>query len=120
MSAFQFQLTIGTRPSAAIQTGVLASLQLVTIREDALPVGKEAILRAGGKLEVKTTGKKGEGSFPEDRIKIPEGVNPDNLKDYTLYDMLGFTPEWADSADAEAIKKAYHKAVLMYHPDKAQ
>ena len=120
MSAFQFQLTIGPRPSPTIQTGVLASLQLVATRCDALPVGREAILRAGGKFEEKSSSKKGEGSFPEDRIKIPEGVTPENLKDYTLYDMLGFTPEWADSADAEAIKKAYHKAVLMYHPDKAQ
>jgi len=33
---------------------------------------------------------------------------------------LGFSAEWADSCDVEAIKKAYHKAVLMYHPDKAQ
>ncbi|KAJ1432442.1 hypothetical protein B484DRAFT_447847 [Ochromonadaceae sp. CCMP2298] len=34
--------------------------------------------------------------------------------------MLGFSGEWGAAADSEVIKKAYHKAVLMYHPDKAQ
>lgn len=74
----------------------------------------------GGKdqdvVEKKTAG----SEFPEDKIIIPVGVTPENLSKYTLYDMLGFAGEWGAAADVEAIRKAYHKAVLMYHPDKAQ
>lgn len=40
-----------------------------------------------------------------------------NIANYSLYEVLGLG-EWGSSADVEAIKKAYHKAVLMYHPDK--
>lgn len=115
-----FKLVLGPPPASVTQTTVLASLNLVSERVDALPFGREAIRRAGGKVEDKSTSKKAASAFPEHLINIPEGINPSNLANYTYYDVLGFTPEWADSADHEAIKRAYHKAVLMYHPDKAQ
>lgn len=54
------------------------------------------------------------------RIVIPVGITPQNLHQYNLYDILGFGSELGDTADTEVIKKAYHKAVLLYHPDKAQ
>ncbi len=47
------------------------------------------------------------------------GVTPNNLEKFTLYDILGLG-NWADCADLEVIKRAYHKAVLIYHPDKIQ
>lgn len=53
-------------------------------------------------------------------FSIPDGVTPQTLKNYTLYDLLGFGGELGASADTEVIKKAYHRAVLKYHPDKAQ
>lgn len=46
-------------------------------------------------------------------------MNPNNIEKYTLYDVLGLG-NWADCADLDVIKKAYHKAVLLYHPDKQQ
>jgi hypothetical protein len=117
-----FQLVLGPPPASVTETKVLllAPLNLVTERTDACPFGREAIRRAGGKVNGAASGKKGAGGFPDHLINIPDGINPDNLKDFTFYDILGFTPEWADSADHEAIRRAYHKAVLKYHPDKAQ
>jgi hypothetical protein len=112
--------SIAAPPSSSSTSRIVTSISLAINCENALPYGREALKRLGGITKTGTeTGKKA-NDFPEERIVIPVGVNPQNLKNYTLYDLLGFTPEWADSADVEAIKKAYHKAVLMYHPDKAQ
>lgn len=84
------------------------------------PVGTAALRLLGGK-DRETAEKKGaNGGFPEDKINIPVGITPENLSKFTLYDILGFSGDWGASADVEAIRKAYHKAVLMYHPDKAQ
>lgn len=85
-----------------------------------LPIGATALRLLGGKDKQAALKKGGGSDFPEDKIVIPVGVTPENLKNYTLYDMLGFSGEWGAAADSEVIKKAYHKAVLMYHPDKAQ
>lgn len=114
-------LLIGPPPSSSSQTRVVANVpKLLGQLTTALPVGQHALLLLGGKIGGDSVGEKAANEFPEERIVIPVGVNPQNLKNFTLYDLLGFTPEWADSADSEAIKKAYHKAVLAYHPDKAQ
>jgi DnaJ homolog subfamily C member 2 len=50
---------------------------------------------------------------------IPGNINIRNLDEFSLYDVLGLGA-WASSVDADTIKKAYHKAVLLYHPDKQQ
>jgi DnaJ homolog subfamily C member 2 len=50
---------------------------------------------------------------------IPSNININNLHKFSLYDVLGLGA-WASSVDADTIKKAYHKAVLLYHPDKQQ
>lgn len=113
---------LGVPSSSGAQSKVLSSLPKDIFGEvsNALPIGAEALKLLGGKVH-EATGKKGHGSdFPEDKIVIPVGVTPQNLSKFTLYDILGFSGEWGASADVEAIKKAYHKAVLMYHPDKAQ
>lgn len=65
-----------------------------------LPIGKEALALLGGKAQ-EVVNKKDHGGFPEDKINIPVGVNPQNLGKYTLYDMLGFAGEWGASADVE-------------------
>ena len=112
-------LTLSAPPSSSSSTRVITSLQLASPLDGALCYGIEALKRLGGHVTLHTDKSKSKSDFPEDKIIIPVGVNPKNLKNYTFYDLLGFTPEWADSADVEAIKKAYHKAVLHYHPDKA-
>ena len=58
--------------------------------------------------------------FPDERILIPTHLTPINIHKYNYYEILGFNGEWADSADTEAIRRAYHKAVLLYHPDKSK
>lgn len=50
---------------------------------------------------------------------IPTNISINNLDDFDLYEILGLG-SWAASVDCETIKKAYHKAVLLYHPDKQQ
>ena len=88
--------------------------------DNALPIGREALLRLGGKLKDASNDQSSKSDFPEELIAIPVGITPATLKKYTLYEILGFGGELGASADTEVIKKAYHKAVLMYHPDKAQ
>ena len=113
-------LTIGAPPAGVSESKVLASLTLVGECYNALPFGKIALSKLGGVEQAAGGKKKNPNEFPDELIKIPVGVTPQNLKKFTLYDMLGLGSEWGDSADTEAIKKCYHKAVLMYHPDKAQ
>jgi len=108
-------------PSSSSRTNGAASSG-ITIGEaqGALPYGREALLRLGGVAEDKDDSAGDKGGFDMSLIKIPEGVTPKNLKQYTLYNLLGFAGDLGDAANIDAIKKAYHRAVLMYHPDKAQ
>ena len=59
-------------------------------------------------------------SIPDEMIKVPMNVTPKNLKKFTFYDLLGVGGALAGSADENAIKRGYHKCVLIYHPDKKQ
>jgi DnaJ family protein C protein 2 len=74
----------------------------------------------GGKIQEQDA-KNGAGSgFPDEKIIIPTGITPETLHKFTFYDILGLAGELGAAADVEAIRRAYHKAVLAYHPDKAQ
>lgn len=104
-----------------------ASRQVNTLPGDAfgvlagaIPVGREAFSLLGGKIQGQEDSEKSKGGFPEEKICIPVGITPETLAKYNLYEILGFAGEWGAAADLEALRKAYHKAVLMYHPDKAQ
>lgn len=113
---------LGAPSSSGAQSRVITNLPRDAIVEshNALPIGTAALMLLGGKT-AEVVEKKANGSeFPEDKIVIPVGITPQNLAKYTFYDVLGFAGEWGAAADIEAIRKAYHKAVLMYHPDKAQ
>ena len=110
---------IESAPSSSGACKVIKAVSLVGSREGALPIGKNALMLLGGKITVKDVIIKQKGGIRDDQIIIPDGVNPKNLKEYNLYDLLGFG-QLADSADTDSIKKAYQKAVLKYHPDKAQ
>lgn len=112
--------TIGAPSAPSSSSRVITSVPLVGSNNTALPIGREALQRLGGVVKSAESAKGAASDFPEDKIVIPVGINPQNLKNYTLYDILGFSGEWGAAADTEVIKKAYHKAVLMYHPDKAQ
>ena len=84
-------------------------------RGDAVPYGREALLALGGVAKVETDGGDDEVKFDMSLIVIPEGITPKTLRSFTLYEMLGFGNDGlGDSADIEVIKKAYHKAKLMY------
>jgi DnaJ family protein C protein 2 len=98
----------------------IPSAVVTTVLPGVVPVGTAALRMLGGKDRESTEKKGANGGFPEDKINIPVGITPENLSKFTLYDILGFTGDWGAAADVEAIRKAYHKAVLMYHPDKAQ
>jgi hypothetical protein len=107
-------LTLGA-PSSSSSTRVLApALDMVSTCCTVLPIGITALIALGGKTAAHADDEGTGSGFPEDKIVIPIGVTPQNLKNFSLYDMLGLSVEYADSADHEAIKKAYHKAVLAY------
>lgn len=82
-----------------------------------MPVGQVLINLIGGKDLSKSSEADEAANELESRIVIPLGITPQNLAKFTLYDCLGLGT-WADCADMDIIKKAYHKAVLLYHPDK--
>jgi DnaJ homolog subfamily C member 2 len=107
-------------PSSSSAKSSGSSKSGITLGESqgALPFGLEAALRLGGVIAEKESNEV-KSTFDLSLIQIPEGVTPQNLHKFTHYEVLGFPGELGDSADVEAIKKAYHKAVLMYHPDKA-
>lgn len=113
---------LGPPSSSGASSWVAAPLpkNIIVPITNALPIGKEALKLLGGHDREAVAKKAGQSDFPEDKIVIPVGITPQTLKNYNLYDILGFTGEWGASADVEVIRKAYHKAVLMYHPDKAQ
>lgn len=107
-------------PSSSGATSVISNLPKDVIGSTkALPIGTTALELLGGSISEAAAAKKA-GGFPEDKINIPVGVTPQNVAKYNLYEILGFSGEWGASADLEALRKAYHKAVLHYHPDKAQ
>ena len=93
----------GLPPSSSTPTGVLNSVKITGTIQSALPVGREALKQLGGKEKVVAASKGGESDFPEDKIVIPVGITPQNLKNYTLYDVLGFSGEWGASADTEGM-----------------
>ncbi|CAM9116279.1 unnamed protein product, partial [Ectocarpus fasciculatus] len=52
----------------------------------------------------------------DEDFEVPSTITAENLDEYSLYDVLGLKNN--TSAGMETIKKAYRKAVLLYHPDK--
>lgn len=87
-----------------------------------VPFGRAALLQFRGNQENSIDEKVQESKsyFPEEKINIPVNLNKSNVHKYNFYELLGLSGDWADSADVDAIKKAYHKAVLIYHPDKSK
>ena len=113
-------LTLSPAPKGVTQCTAYCGISAIGSLHSAIPIGREALFRLGGKQKDAMGKSGGEGNFLEELICIPVGITPATLKKYTLYEILGFGGELGGSADTEVLKKAYHKAVLMYHPDKAQ
>lgn len=66
------------------------------------------------------TSKEGAGkdsNAADNSFQLREDITADNVGDYTYYELLGFDKYGARMTE-ESLKKAYRKAVLMYHPDK--
>ena len=122
MSAFLAAPFVLSAPAAGATTCAVCGLQASSFAPNTtgLPVGREALVRLGGVRPGAKASASGLGEFDMDKIVIPVGITPATLKKWTLYQILGFSGDLGAAADTEVIKKAYHKAVLMYHPDKAQ
>lgn len=54
----------------------------------------------------------------EPAFLLRDDLNADNVGDFTYYELLGFD-KYGKGSSEENVKKAYRKAVLKYHPDKA-
>ena len=100
--------------SGAVSCKAVGSVPLVSQCTGALAYGRAYWAIAGkgaGSAERKKGGKKG----PVVEVNIPTNITLKNYKDFTFYDMLGVNEHQCDEA---TLKRAYHKAVLLYHPDK--
>jgi hypothetical protein len=70
---------IASAPSSSSATRVVQSVSFLGQRSGALPIGREALKRLGGEEKV-VEKKKDSSLFPEEKIVIPVGVTPQNLK----------------------------------------
>jgi hypothetical protein len=70
---------ISAPTSSSAQMRVVQSVFFLGQRSGALPFGREALKRLGG-AEVLVESKKNASTFPEEKIVIPVGVTPQNLK----------------------------------------
>lgn len=116
------RFTLTAPPPGVTSSSASGSLSQAFAEIDtAIPCGREALVRLGGVRPGAKNGRNGgDSEFDMEKIVIPVGITPKTLKNFNLYQILGMAGELGASADIEVIKKAYHKAVLMYHPDKAQ
>lgn len=104
------------------ETKVFLSLPPVVQSGPILPVGveyfnKQRHIAGDPIIEIATEDFNDSDDFNENTIIIPPNITPDNLDQFTYYEILGLS-SYGDSADRHMIRKAYHKAVLLYHPDK--
>ena len=89
---------------------------------DVIPTGRSflkalAISRGGVTITSKAQHLAGsQKPAVEEDFHIPPNITAENLEDYSLYEVLGLKNN--TFAGLETIKKAYRKAVLLYHPDK--
>ena len=98
---------------------------LLGFRPDSLPYGRAffaALQAQRGSADGTNhaSGRVGKGKHSEPKedfpIVIPTNITAQNLDEFSLYDVLGLGNNIG--ADIETIRKCYHKAVLLYHPDK--
>jgi DnaJ homolog subfamily C member 2 len=61
---------------------------------------------------IERTQSKEDLELPDD---IPLNVTPENLESFSFYDLFGLQ---AETFEVKQLRKAYHKACLVYHPDK--
>eukprot|EP01035_Chromulina_nebulosa_P018460 gene18460-24169_t len=105
------------------ESKVITSVNLVQ-QTTILPYGRTALdLLTGGRKIVDDSNNNstnGIDDLADDRIVIPTDVTPENLHKYTYYELLGLSNEIVDTIDINDIRKAYRKAVLVYHPDKTK
>lgn len=52
----------------------------------------------------------------DDNTGVPTNVTPDNVDTFTFYQLFGIPSP--DAFDIKYLRKVYHKACLLYHPDK--
>ncbi len=107
--------TLGSPPAGCSSSRVVGVAPTVSPFSGAFAYGR-------GYWNIKGTGVSGKkeknaGADAKDDIDIiiPTDITLDNYTNYTFYQMLGVTESQCDEA---TLKKSYHKAVLLYHPDK--
>ena len=102
------------------ESKILAVLPPI-VNSSVIPVGQEYFIKLrhiGGEPIVETSGEDHNVGVADDSvIIIPPNITPENLDQFTYYEILGLS-SFGDSADRFLIRKAYRQAVLLYHPDK--
>ena len=109
------------QPVSFDENKVLASLPPVSFNSCILPIGQEYFRKmrqvAGEPVIEGDTDDEETEELDDSCIEIPTNITPFNLEQFTYYEILGLS-SLGDSADRDLIRKAYRKAVLLYHPDK--
>ena len=111
-------LKLSSPPSDVSATAVKSGISKVCSKcKGSIPYGKSywALNGKGAGSVDKTSRKKNSKAALENDVIVPTDITLKNYKDYTFYDMLGVTESTCDEA---TLKRSYHKAVLLYHPDK--
>ena len=107
--------TFGSSSSGATSQVVGSAVALAPV-DGAIVYGKGYwALQGDSAAAASRRDKAAKGSKVEIDAKIPENITLKNYKEFTFYDMLGVTESTCDEA---TLKRSYHKAVLLYHPDK--
>ncbi|KAJ1448161.1 hypothetical protein M885DRAFT_471370 [Pelagophyceae sp. CCMP2097] len=87
------------------------------------PVGPGLLARCELKLQAKTPQKGGRDAAANalSASKVPVGptrvISEDELDSHNHYELLGLEP-FGIGVDDDMVRRAYHKALLLYHPDK--
>jgi DnaJ family protein C protein 2 len=87
-------------------------------RIQGLDVKKISNISVLGVGEDKEEGEKEDGAGAA-AFQMREDITEDDLDNITHYELLGFDTYGTGATD-EALKKAYRRAVLVYHPDKGE
>jgi hypothetical protein len=111
-------LTLSAPPSSSIASGNgKLPFSLVGSVDDALPYGRAFWKATGVDPEAERAADKAAQEDATAKIKIPDTVTRKNLYKFTFYELMGFKKLGSNFSEP-MLKLAYHKAVLMYHPDK--
>lgn len=112
---------LDSAPIGCEESKLLNSFTKISITKQVpiTPYGRVALdIITGGVVKSEIKKLNSSTDLNDEKFDIPKDVTIDNLSKFNYYQLLGLKGDGSDNLDLERIKRAYHKAVLVYHPDK--